>query len=153
MWITRNIFHWRPFSAGFSYVEVLLGIILIAVCLTPALDALRVGVSGAAIHESTLVDRYALQAKMEEVLAEPFVALTTAATEAGSPTSPTSYSDATPFATTDGRQITRQVFIWPYDGDNTDSDNNPFTGTDPGLLYVKVQINGELFALETLTTQ
>jgi len=153
MGIIRNIFRWRPFPAGFSYVEVLLGITLIAVCLTPALDALRVAVGGAAIHESTLVDRYALQAKMEEVLAEPFAALMVAATEAGSPTSPTSYSDTAPFTTTDGRQITRQVYIWPYDGDNTDSDNDPFTGTDPGLLYVKVQINGALFALETLTAQ
>jgi len=152
MGITRNIFQWRSFSAGFSYIEVLLAIALIAVCLAPALDALRVAVSGAAIHEASLVDRYALQAKMEEVLAEPFAALTDAATAAGSPTAPTSYSDTAPLTTTDGRQITREVYIWPYDGDNTDSDNDPFTGTDPGLLYVKVQINGALFALETLTT-
>ena len=39
------------------------------------------------------------------------------------------------------------------DPHNADSDNDPFTGTDPELLYVKVQINGAKFALETLITQ
>jgi type II secretory pathway pseudopilin PulG len=153
MWIIKKIFQWRLLSVGFSYVEVLLAIVLIAVCLTPAMDALLVAVTGASVHETSLVDQYALQAKMEEVLAEPFAALTAAAIDAGAPTSPTSYSDTTPFVTTDGRQIIRLVYIWPYDGDNADSDDNPFTDTDPGLLYVKVQINGSLFAIETLTTQ
>lgn len=150
---TRKFFRHLPFSAGFSYAEVLIGVALIAVCLAPALDALRTAVSGTDIHESSLADRYALQAKTEEVLAEPFSALVAAAAAAGSPITPTNYSDAVPFVTTDGRQITRQVYIWPYDGDNVDSDNDPFTGTDAELLYVKVQISGAEFALETLVTQ
>jgi type II secretory pathway pseudopilin PulG len=153
MGTTRRTWRCQPTSAGFSYAEVLLAVVLIAVCLAPALDALRTAVDSSDVQETGLVDRYALQAKMEEVLAEPFAALSDAATAAGSPTAPTTYSDTVPFATTDGRQITRQVYIWPYDGDNADSDDNPFTGTDPGLLYVKVQSNGALFALETLTTQ
>ena len=153
MEITRNIFRCQPLSGGFSYVEVLVAIGLIAICLAPALDALRTAASGAAVQETSLVDQYALQAKMEEVLAEPFAALTAAAAAAGSPIVPTSYSDTAPFTTTDGRQISREVYIWPYDGDNMDGDNDPFTGTDPGLLYVKVQINGASFALDTLTTQ
>jgi type II secretory pathway pseudopilin PulG len=153
MWNTGRSCRCQLTCAGFSYAEVLLAVVLIAICLAPALEALRTAVGSSAVQEATLTDRYALQAKMEEVLAEPFAALTAAATMAGSPTTPTSYSDTAPFTTTDDRQIIRQVYIWPYDGDNADSDDDPFTGTDPGLLYVKVQSNGALFALETLTTQ
>jgi type II secretory pathway pseudopilin PulG len=140
-------------SPGFSYAEVLIAIAVIGVCLVPAMDALRSGVSGTDIYESTLIDHYALQTKMEEVLTKSFSDLAAASSEAGSLTMPTSYSDAVPFTTTDGRQITRQVYIWPYDGDNADSDNDPFSGTDVGILYVKVQINDSPLTLETLTTQ
>lgn len=139
-------------SSGFSYIEVLISVGIIAVCLVPTLEALKTGVLGTDVHESTLVDHYALQSKMEEVLSEPFSDLAEAATNAGSVSNPTSYSDKFPFPTTDNRQIIRQVYIWPYDGDNADSDNDPFSGTDSDLLYVKIQINDSPISLETLTT-
>ena len=152
MGINRKHLRIITHSSGFSYLEVLIAVGVIAVCLVPAMDALKTGVRGTDVHESTLVDHYALQTKMEEVLAEPFSSLAAASSEAGSLTIPTHYSDQTPFTTTDNRQIIRQVYIWPYDGDNADSDNDPFSGTDAGLLYVKVQINDSPLSLETLTT-
>jgi prepilin-type N-terminal cleavage/methylation domain-containing protein len=149
---TENFSQIFTHSAGFSYIEVLIAVAVIGVCLVPAMDALKTGIQSTDVHESTLVDHYALQAKMEEVLAESFSSLAAASTAAGSLNSPTSYSDPSPFITTDGRQIVRQVYIWPYDGDNADSDNDSFTGTDADLLHVKVQINDSPLSLETLTT-
>ena len=117
------------------------------------MDTLRTATLGVTLTESSSIDQYSLQSKMEEVLKEPFTALDAAARDAGSSSTPTSYSDQVPFITTDNRQIVRRVYIWPYDGDNADGDGDPFTDTDAGLLYVKVQIDGTDFSLETLTNR
>ncbi len=54
--------------------------------------------------------------------------------------------------TTAGSVDRRLVFIANYDGDNADTDNDPFTGTDPGLLWVRVEIEGSVAALQALKT-
>lgn len=138
--------------AGISYVEVLVSVVLIAIVLVPAMEALQPGMAGSGIHEIIAEDHYQLTGKMEEVLAEPFVDLDIAAITAGSPTTATlSYSDF--FTYPNGRQINRNVFIAQYDGDNADSDNDPFTGIDIGLLWVQVQIAGTELRLETLINE
>ena len=134
--------------AGFSYVEVLVAIVLIAVTLVPAMEALQPGIAGSGIHEIIAEDHYQLAGKLEQVLVEPFGQLNSAAKAAGSRTTPTSYQDVFTYA--DGRQITRNVFLARYDGDNADTDNDPFTGTDDGLLWVRVAIAGTGIALESL---
>lgn len=139
--------------SGFAYIEVLVAIILVAVALVPIMEALQSAVGGTAIHESIIVDMLALQSKIEEVLKEPFTALETAALKAGSPTTPTIYSDTAPITTSDGRQITRQVYIWLYDADNVDGDDDPFTGADAGLLYIRAEIEGSALFIETLTNE
>ena len=137
--------------AGFSFVEVLIATVLIAIALVPAMDALLPGMAGGGIHETRTEDHYRLLAKIEEVLAEPFTDLDAAAIAAGSPTTATlSYSDI--FTYPDGRQITRNIFISRYDGDNADADNNPFTGTDVGLLWVRGVIAGSSLSFEALTS-
>ena len=137
-------------DAGFSYVEVLVASVLLAVTLVPAMEALQPGIQGAGIHKMYNEDRYQLIEKMEEVLVEPIASLQAAAIAAGSPTTSSSYTDT--IVLDDGRQITRQVFLSAYDGDNADSDNNPFTGTDSDLLWLKVVIEGTPHALENLST-
>ena len=134
---------------GLSYVEVLVATALIALALVPAMEALQPGIEGSGIHETFAEDHYLLSAKMEEVLAEPFDALDSAAAAAGDQSTPTSYSDIV--NASDGRQVSRQVFLSPYDGDNADSDNDPFTGTDAGLLWVRVDIENTAHTIETLT--
>ena len=57
--------------AGFSYVEVLIATMLIAVCLVPALEALHTGLLGSGIHRDSVEEHYHLQAKLEEMLAQP----------------------------------------------------------------------------------
>ncbi len=138
-------------QAGFSYVEVLIATVLIAVSLVPALDALQAGLKGSEVQAEYIEGHFYLTGKMETVLAEPFSVLAAAATPEGNPVNPSTYSDS--LTTPQGRTITRQVFLRPYDGDNADADNDPFTGTDPGLLWVQVAIDGTAYAIESLTGQ
>ncbi|MEE8428501.1 MAG: hypothetical protein V3S33_03250 [Gammaproteobacteria bacterium] len=140
--------HWQ---AGFSYVEVLIATVLIAVCLVPALDALQAGLKSSEVQAGYIEDHFYLTGKMESVLAEPFSNLFAATTPEGTAVAPSSYSDTV--TTPQGRTVTRQVFLRPYGGDNADADNDPFTGTDPGLLWVQVQIAGTPYVVESLTTQ
>ena len=137
--------------AGISYVEVLVAVVLIAITLVPALDALIPGMAGGGIHESLAEDHYQLTGRLEQLLVEPYGQLNSAASAAGSPTTPTSYSDVFTYA--DGRQITRNVFLSRYDGDNADADNDPFTGTDEGLLWVRVTIAGSGDSIESLVSE
>ena len=132
--------------------------VLIAIALVPAMDALYTGTLGADIYEGSSSEHYASLALMEEVLAEPFSMLTSAAAVAGSQSAPSSYSDA---AGTQGRRL---VFIALYDADDADGDSNVFTVLDPnldgdnnpytgytGLLWVRVEVEGSITTLESLT--
>lgn len=134
----------RRAARGFSYIEILIATVLIAVALPPAMDALGSGLLGAAVHEQRSVAHYDLSGKMEDVLAQPFDDLASAALAAGGAGVASSYSDAA------GTPSRRLVYLSLYDGDNADADNNPFTGTDPDLLWVRIAIEGSADALETL---
>ena len=134
-------------QAGYSYVEILIATILITVSMVPIMDALRNASVGAGIYESYSAQHYSLLAKMEEVLAEPYGSLDAEAAAVGSSTTQTAYSD--PVSTPD-RCL---VYLAAYDIDNADGDNEPFlTGTDPGVLWVRVEIEGTALSTESLTT-
>lgn len=133
-------------NAGFSYVEVLVATILVVTSLLPALQALQTGVEGSDIHKILSEDHYQLSAKLEEVLAEPYTALEQATIAAGDSTTPSTYSDAS------GSPARRLVFLSYYDGDNADTDNDPFTGTDSDLIWVAVRIEGNAQVIESLIT-
>ena len=79
---------------GFSYVEVLVATVLIAIALVPAIEALAPGVQGAGIHRSQAGRHYHLAGKLEEVLAQPFNALDDEAQTVSDPSVATVYSDA-----------------------------------------------------------
>ena len=134
--------------AGFSYVEVLVATVLIAVTLVPAIEAFSPGINSADYTQSLVEDRYQLSAKLEEVLAASFADIDTAATMAGSPTIASSYSDTVTYPS--GKQIVRNVFLSRYDGDNADTNNNPFDGIDAGLIWLRVEIDGTSLSLESL---
>ncbi len=55
--------------AAFSYVEILVAIVLISIALVPAIEALGPGLHGAGIHQTEAGRHYHLTAKLEEVLA------------------------------------------------------------------------------------
>lgn len=131
-------------QSGLSYVEVLIAALLIVISLAPMMDAMRGATTSSGIHEDSAVRHTHLLAKMEEVLSEPFTSLAVAADSyplGGNPwTSPTSYSDA---ADATNRRL---VFVAFSDGDNDD----PTTGTEADLIWVRTEIEGTLIAVETL---
>ncbi|MCP4208939.1 MAG: type II secretion system protein [Shimia sp.] len=133
---------------GFSYTETLIATVLIALALVPALEALQPGIQGSGIHQNQTENHYLLTTRLEEVLAQPFTDLEDAAQSAGGPNTPTDYSDSV--NTTGGRTVNRQVYLSRYDGDNADADDAPFTGTDDGLLWVRVAIDDSEQAIETV---
>ena len=132
-------------QTGFSYIEVLVATILISLTLIPALQTLESSLNSSKIHETQTKQYFYLHSKLEEVLAQSFDALDAAAIVAGSPTVPTSYSDAV------GATDRRIVYLSKYDGDDADSDGDPFTGVDDDLLWVQVVIEATDHSFETLT--
>jgi len=137
----------RQRMAGLTYVELLIATVLMVVALVPAIDALRPAVQGSGIHQSETVLHFHLTAGLEDVLATPFATLDAEAQALGDPT----ISSAL-FSDTAGSTDRRLVFLSRYDADNADSDSNPFTGTDEGLIWVRVELEITSHALETLVS-
>lgn len=131
-------------QSGLTLVEVLVTMALLAVLLLPAMKALQTGIVGADVHNELAVDQSRLTSRMEELLVEPFTDLEAAASAAGGTTVPSGYSDAV------GPPGRMMVFLSRYDGDNADADNDPFTGTDDGILWIRVAIDGTVVSLETV---
>ena len=136
----------RARQAGISYVEALLAVVVLAVGMVPALDALQTAFTSATITEELLSGQQQIASRMEEVAAEPFSSLDDAALAAGSETVASSYS-----APAGPDRVV--VFLSRYDGDNADADDNPFTGTDEGLIWVRVSMENTVHELTTLVSQ
>lgn len=132
---------------GLTYVEILLATLILVIGLVPALDALRNAVMGTGVNDDYVVTQHRLYGQLEELLAEPFADLDDAGQAAGSPATPTAYSEP------GGTPARMLVFIARYDGDDADGDSNPFTGGDEGLLWVQAAIENSPHALETLRVQ
>jgi len=134
-------------QSGISYVEALLAVTILGLALVPALEMLQVAFVGSDVQETSVRLQLQTATRMELMLAEPFANLDAAAQTAGSETTPSVYSDT---AGTPDRTL---VFLSRYDGDNADTDNDAFTGTDEGLLWVRVAIEGTPYELSTLVAQ
>lgn len=141
----------RRRQSGLGYTELLVATTLIALLLVPALEALNSGLQGGAVQRTVGEERHLLHAKLDDVLALPFSTLDTAAQAAGGPGNASGLSDTVTLS--DGGSRARQVYLSRYDGDNADADGDPFTGTDTGLIWVRVTIAGTALAAETLTAQ
>jgi len=121
--------------------------VLIVISLVPMTNAVRGAIDSSATHEDTAIQHLHMIARLEDILAEPFSSLEAAAIEAGSTSVPTSYSDST------GSVNRRLVYLSLYDGNNADSDGDPFTGTDPGLMWIRTEIEGTLISVESLVSK
>ena len=95
---------------GFSYVEVLVSVVLLAVLLVPALQALESGIRNA-VTPSMAARPPLLRAKIEEVLSSPFPELYAATYVAGANTTGVNatFSDAA------GATDRRVVVLYRYD--------------------------------------
>ncbi len=129
----------RRRQRGLSYVEVLIAVAIVAVCLAPATDALREGLRAAGVQRSHTVNQQRLRARMEEVLANKFATLDAAAMAAGNNPAATvaAYTDAA------GSADRLLATLYRYDGSAP-------TASDTGLLWVKVAIEGSNLSLDTL---
>ena len=130
-------------QTGLSYVEVLVVSALIAIALVPMLESLQPGLQGGEISREQSESHYALRGKLESVLAEPFASLDAAATAAGAHTAATSYSDP-------AAPVPHEVFIWRYDVDNADNDNDPYTGGESDMLWLRITSLDGSFSIQTL---
>jgi hypothetical protein len=127
-------------------MELLVATLLIAIMLVPALEAMQSGIQGSAIHTALARNQYRMVSRMEQTLALPFSELLQQADLVADPKVliPAPFSDAA------GTESRRLVYLARFDGDNADADNDPFTGTDSGLLWVRVTIEDSPRALQTL---
>jgi len=136
-------------------MELLVATLLIAIMLVPALDAMQSGIQGSGIHTQLAQNQYRMISKMEQTLALPFAELLTQADLVADPTvlipAPLSRPDL--YSDTAGTESRRLVFLARYDGDNADADDDPFTGTDAGLLWVRVTIENSPRSLETVIVE
>ena len=133
-------------QSGFSYLEVLVATILIAIMLVPALDAMQSGIQGSSIHAELARNQYRMISSMEQTLALPFSELL----EQADLVADSTVLIPPPFSDPAGTESRRLVFLARYDGDNADTDDDPFTGTDAGLLWLRVTIEDSPHALETV---
>ena len=136
-------------QSGFSYMELLIATLLITIMLVPALEAMQSGIQGSGIHTELARNQYRMISKMEETLALPFSELLTQADLVADPAVliPAPFSDAA------GTESRRLVFLARYDGDDVDGDKDPFTGTDTGLLWLRVTIEDSQRSLETVIVE
>ena len=131
---------------GISYIEVLVATVLIALMLVPALEALLPGIEGAALHKQRSKELFVLQGQLETVLAQKFDDLDNAATTAGAYNVATSYSNA-------ASEIPYNVYIWRYDINNEDGDDDVNTGGEGDLLWIKITNESDSGVLQTLISR
>ena len=130
-------------ESGLSYIEVMVAVLFLSVALVPMMNSFAPGIQGSTEHRQSAEKHYVLRGAMETVMAESFFDLDAAATEAGDHETATLYSDpdaAVPYV----------VYIWRYDADNADGDNDPFTGGENDLLWIRVEIVNGTHSLQTL---
>lgn len=133
----------RRHQRGISYVEVLIAVVIVAATVVPATTAIRGAMDTASADVESTAIHYRMFGRLEEVLAEPFSVVSQ---QSADESTPSAYSDSA--GTTDRRL----VYISHYDGDNADSDNDPFTGADADLLWIRVEIEGTAGFLQALKT-
>lgn len=134
-------------AKGFSYVEVIIAIIIIGLAIVPVIESMNIGVQSTRHHEDSLGVYTKLSSTYETLMAESFKDLENAAAQAGDPEIETHYSDET------GIPNRCLVYIHEYDLDNSDNDGAGFTGTDEDVLWIKIQIENSAHQLETLVVK
>ena len=126
---------------GFSYVEVLIAALIVALALNTLSDAVITSGQSTQLSQQTIERYYRVLQMHERVLAQSYSALDAEAVALADPNAASSYSDGT-----------TAVYLSRYDGDNADDDSNPFTGVDANLLWVAAEDIASGYKLETLTT-
>ncbi|MEC5217196.1 hypothetical protein RCH09_002153 [Actimicrobium sp. GrIS 1.19] len=128
-------------AAGFSYVEVVLATVLLAVCIVPATNALRNGASAPQIVATQGHAMLCIKNQMEKVIAEPYHNLVLASGTLATPSA--TYSLAA-----DSQCPARNIYIAKYNPDGFPN----FPNADTGLLYINASVPDGAVAQFPLTT-
>ena len=129
-------------SPGFSYVEVLVALVLLAIGIVPATDAVRYSLAAPQMAQAAIQSLQCVKNHMEKILAEPYQNLANAAgliTAAS-----TVYS-----LPADAQCAARNVYLSFY----TPGPTAGFVAINSGLLYVTVATPGTALTLSTLVAQ
>jgi hypothetical protein len=131
---------------GAAYLEIMVALMILAVCLSPALDALTGGLATAPAVAATSRDFACVAAQIEKVLAEPYASLLQGAVSAGTKTVPVpAYSVGA-----DAACPARNTFLARY---SPDSAADPFVSQDSGLLFVRVAVVDGTASLTSLAVR
>jgi prepilin-type N-terminal cleavage/methylation domain-containing protein len=132
-------------SAGFTLLEALIAMMLLAVCLLPAANALRNAVAAPTVAASAARNLDCVSSLMETVLAEPYTRLLSFATTSGTSSYPPPDDDCP----------ARTVRIERYG--KTSTRTFGFGTTDDHLLFISVGLtdpaDGNPFTLTTLVSR
>lgn len=123
----------RSLQRGFSYAEVLLSVMLLAILLVPALQALSMAIAGGS--SNLAVRQLSLRTKMEEVLSKPFGPLYAETYLSGGNTTA---SVSANFSDASGVADRRVVVFYRFD-----AATNALSVNNTGLLYVAVYFEAE----------
>ena len=132
----------RSTIAGLAYLEVMVALVLIAMALVPALNALQTDTRGTPALIAVSARDALLRAKMEDVLAKPFDTVNAETFLVGGNTT-TSVSAALSDAAGPDRRI---VILYRTDG-------SAVSASDTGLVRVRVAWEVGGTALETLKSK
>lgn len=127
---------------GFAYVEVLLSVLLTAILLVPALQALTGAIAGSSA--SLTARQFALRGKLEEALSQPFGKLYAQTYLAGGNTAS---SVSVTFSDLAGSTDRRVLVLYRFD-----AATGALSANDTGLLYLSAyyEADGSGGALNTL---
>ncbi len=118
--------------------------VLVATSLAPMVESINSAIDHQT-NQALVREQFShAQDRLATLMAEPHANLDAEALAVASATNPTSYSDA---ASATPRAL---VFLARFDVDNADADNNNLTGGDPGLLWLRVAIEGTNQDYQTL---
>lgn len=140
-------------EGGFSYIEALVALVILAVALIPAMEALTGGVQGVRLNvaqgttagtERNVSDEEALRNKMEGLLAR-----THDRNSGGLANSPSGTSTAHGYSDAAGTDPRCLVYTSWYKPEATQAADR-FVSTDTGLLWIKVVVEGKATHLETV---
>jgi hypothetical protein len=132
----------RARVAGLAYVEVVVAVLLVAVCIVPAANAIKNATGAPAVAALSAQSLACVKSQMESVLAEPYPKLLAAASASISVPA-AAYSQGA-----DAACPARNVYIARYNGDTPAT----FSQTDTHLLFVRVNIANATLAPMPLTT-
>lgn len=125
-------------AAGFAYLEVLVAVVLLALCALPAANALRNGLTALDAAPARMKALRCMRDKMESVLAEPYANLLAAANGK----QPTSYTEKAVNGC-----VARDVYIGVYQKSGTDD-----TALSTALLRVDVVSSETNYSFTTLVS-